>query len=127
MPSYMSDLTLQNLRLDEFLVIINARDVDGAYVVPKPDVADKLAREIEEKTGLRSRNLASERSVETFKHWINAQPGRFITETRIAIDGVCALLKEKAAKSFEIEFRNTKDQLNWGDRVLLAVRYECAT
>lgn len=117
---------MQNLGLDEFLVVINARDVEGFYIVPKPDVATRLASEVEKRTGCKSRNLAGANGMKTYEHWISAAPGPFITETRIAIDGVCKFLTQKAAKDFEMVFHNIKDQRNWGDRVFLAVRYKCA-
>ncbi len=70
--------------------------------------------------------MAGESGVETAQLWVSAQPGQFITQTRVAVDGVCTLLRQNAARSFEITFHNTQDSLNWGDRVLLAVRYDRA-
>ncbi len=121
----MSNSSTPNPSFDEFLVVINARDLSGSYIVPKPDVAARLIQEIEQKTGLKSRNMASENAIE-IRQWVSAQPGQFITQTRIAVDGVCALLARECAKSFEVTFHNTQDSLNWGDRVLLAVRYNRA-
>jgi hypothetical protein len=100
--------------------------VDGSYVVPKPDVTERLSREIAQKTGLKSRNMVGESGMETFQRWVIAQPGQFITQTRIAVDGVCALLTREGAKSFEVTFHNKQDDLNCGDKVLLAVRYDRA-
>src|ERR1035441_9860027 len=119
----MNNQAPQNLSLDEFLVAVNARDVDGNYVIPKPDVAERLTLEIERSTQLKSRNMAGEIGVETEQRWVSALPGQFITGTRVAVDGICTLLRQNAAKTFEITFHNTKDHLNWGDRVLLLVRY----
>ncbi len=121
----MSNSTLKSSSFDEFLIAINDRDMAGYYVVPKPDVAARLTREIEQKTGLKSRNMAGE-SVTEVRRWVSAQPGHFITQTRIAVDGMCALLMRDGAKNFEVTFHNTQDSLNWGDKVLLAIRYDRA-
>lgn len=124
--SDMSDSTLQNLRLDEFLVVINDRDLEGAYIIPKPDVAVRLTKEIEARTGIKSCNLAGEENVKEFKQWVSAQPGRFIVEAHLAVDAVGLFLKRNEATSFEMIFHNLRDEQNWGDRVLLAIRYEGA-
>lgn len=122
----MSTQSPQSPSLDEFLVVVNGRDLDGTFIVPKPDVAARLTQEIEQRTGLKSRNMAGESGVETSQHWVSAQPGQFITQTRAAVDAVSTLLRQNAARSFEVTFHNTEDKLNWGDRVLLAVRYDNA-
>jgi hypothetical protein len=124
----MSTQLPQNQPLDEFLVTVNARDLQGDFVVPKDDVRERLTLEIEGKTGIRSSNLTDERAGETFQRWVSAKPGEFITQTRIAVDGICALLTRNGAKSFEIAFHNTKlDPNEWGEKVLLAIRYTRAT
>ena len=121
----MNNQRLQNQSLDVFLVSVNARDLVGNYIVPKPDVAVRLTVEIERITHVEGRNLAGETGVEKAEKWVSALPGRFITETQLAVNGICVLLRQKAAKTFEIAFHNTTDQRNlWGDQVLLAVRYE---
>jgi hypothetical protein len=121
----MSNSIPDNVSLDEFLVTVNARDQLRFYVVPKLDVAERLAREIEKKTGVKSRNLSGGSFVES-RQWVSAQPGQFVTQTRIAFDGMCALLSREKAKSFELAFHNIQDNQNWGDRVLFAVRYDRA-
>lgn len=125
----MNDRPSQNLTLDEFLVAINACDLEGNYVVPKDGVCEKLAHEIEQRTGIKSSNLAGEdgRGMEHYKTWISAKPGEFITRTRLAVEEICVRLTVRRAKTFDIAFHNTRQRPNeWGDKVLLAVRYECA-
>ena len=96
-------------------------------MVPKDDVAERLTQEIAQRAHIQSRNMAGENSVELPQHWVSAKPGDFATQTLKAMDDICTLLRQNAAKSFEIVFRNTKHSPNeWGDRVLLAVRYDRA-
>ncbi len=121
----MNNQRSKNLSLDEFLITVNTRDLDGNRVVPKDDVCEKLSGEIERRTGIKSSNLAGENAkIERLRQLVSAKPGEFITQTGTAVDGLCALLKEKGATAFEVAFHNTKLPPNeLGHEVLLAVRY----
>jgi hypothetical protein len=125
-PEPIGNRPSRNLPLDEFLVVINACDLEGDWVVPKDDVREKLAQEVEQRTGIKSSNLAgaSDKSIEALRRWISARPDEFVTQTRTAVDGLCALLIKKKATTFEIAFHNTKLPPNeLGHEVLLAIRY----
>lgn len=123
----MSNTTFQSLPLDEFLLAVSGRDLERTFVVPKPDVAARLTREIEEKTGLKSRNMAGESGVESSEHWVSALPGPFVADTRLALAGVCTRLEQAAANGFDLAFHNTEGGVNWGDRVLIGVRWTSNT
>lgn len=119
------DTISDNVSLDEFLVTVNARDVVQSFIAPGPDVAQRITREIEAKTGIKSNNLSTQPVIEVRK-WVSARPGQFITEARIAFDSMCALLEHQNAQCFQVAFHNTQDHLNyWGDRILFAIRYQC--
>jgi len=119
----MSESIPDNISFDEFLVTVNARDIKDGNIVPEPDVAARLTQEIEKRTGLTSANLSGQKVFEE-KGWISATPGQFVMETQVALATVCRLLAQQKAKSFDVAFHNRQDHLNWGDKVLFAVRYD---
>jgi len=121
----MSDQTRQSPSIDEFLVAVSSRDLQGDFVFPKPDVEERLTQEVAHRTGSKSRNMAEEKGLETVQYWISAKPYHFVAETKRAVDNVCLLLGQKGSKAFELIFHNTKQSPNeWGKQVLFAVRYD---
>lgn len=123
----MSTQSPQSLSLGEFLVAVAARDLQGSFVVPKDDVVEKLSHEIGQRTGIKSRNLAGASGFRSARYWVSAVPGDFAMQTRRAVDDTCSLLRQNAARTFQIAFHNTKQHPNeWGDKVLFAIRYVLA-
>lgn len=114
----------QSLSLDGFLVAVASRDLQGNFVVPKDDVAERLAQEIGERTGMKSRNLSGKSGLQTTRLWVSATPRDFAIQTRRAVQDASRLLCQNAAKTFDIAFHNTQQPPNeWGDKVLFAIRY----
>lgn len=123
----MSTTSPQSSSLDALLVAVTARDLQGLFVVPNVDVAERLVQEIGQRTGIKSRNLTGESGLQTSEHWISAAREDFATQTRRAVDDTCTVLRQNGAKTFEVAFHNTKQPLNeWGDKVLFVIRYDRA-
>lgn len=121
--SIMDTQDYQNCSLDEFLIVVNSRDRQGAYIIPRPDVAARLSREIELRTGLTGSQMPN-RDTRESRNWISAAPGEFIVATRLLVENLSAWLGAEGAARFELAFHNTQDDTNSGDRILAAIRYE---
>jgi hypothetical protein len=120
----MSTRPAQHLPLDEFLAVVSSVDLHGSFIIPESDVAERLTSEVERKTEIKGSNLADEIGTKELTYWVSAKPEEFITQTDLALDGICQRLRCDAAGTFEITFHNTKQGPNmWGDRIWLGLRY----
>lgn len=107
-----------------YLVSINALDRVDDYIIPQDDVRERISREIHCRTGISAENLAGQTGASEERSWVSARPGEFIAQTHLAVDRIAAALQRAKASSFEIAFHNINQPPNeFGDRILLAVRY----
>lgn len=113
-----------DLPLTEYLRAVAVYDMKDNNVYPTDAVCEKLARELERKTGVGQKNLAGISKLEKREYWISAQPTEFAVQTQKKFEEICLLIGN-TAKNFDMVFHNIKQPLNeWGDKVLLAIRYE---
>ena len=114
----------QDLDITQFLVTIAASDRRGKYVAPLPDVAERIAQEIQSQTGAKHTPLTLTNGKKPERVFISADPSKFICESGATLDIFVQLLKKEHAKEFNIAFHNTQTGENWfGDKVLFSVRY----
>ena len=112
------------LPLNEFLRVVAVCDLKDNNVYPSDDVGQKIACELEHKTGISQKNLAGLNNLEKCQYWISAQPNDFVVQTQTKFAEICFLISNRA-RSFDMVFHNTKQNPNeWGDKVLLTIRYE---
>ena len=75
------------------------------------------------RTGLASVRLPAGNNRES-RNWISAVPGQFVAETRLLVEHLSVHLRTERATRFELAFHNIRDNANWGDHILAAIRYE---
>jgi hypothetical protein len=107
---------------------IAALDTRDGFVAPSYDVGSRLAREIESISHCTPAILATEHAAgETGclqRRFISAAPSSFADQTLAEISRIAAELQHRRAKRFEVEFHNTRtDPNDWGDQIVVAVRY----
>lgn len=118
--------------LKAYLTSVVGRDIQLNNVHPKSDVRDRIAAEIQKKSGCSETSFVDPQTVASrqFRIFILAGRGRFVDDTIQAIEDVSRYLKQERATRFELLVENRQapntpapENNLFGDVILVGVRY----